>query len=113
MAEDYQKLNKAPQQQQQLEPGESAMANTSKFDDNSMRDLVRSITIHKELKVGASLVGLTVEEATKKINEEVGEEVKIEVIPMGFRSCIRRCKPDRVKLKLDSSGRVVSKPYIG
>ena len=33
----------------------------------------------KELKVGASMVGLTVEEATKKIKEEMGEGISVEV----------------------------------
>ncbi|XP_038883936.1 uncharacterized protein LOC120074766 [Benincasa hispida] len=67
----------------------------------------------KELKVAPSLVGLTVEEATKKIKEEMGEEVKIEVIPPGY-SCTQELPLsfDRVKLVVDSSGKVLVTPVL-
>ncbi|KAF7825639.1 subtilisin inhibitor 1 [Senna tora] len=59
----------------------------------------------------AELVGVKVEEAEKKIKEEM-EGVEIQVVPEGsFVTC--DFKPQRVRLFVDESSKVAREPRIG
>ncbi|KZV27634.1 subtilisin inhibitor-like [Dorcoceras hygrometricum] len=58
------------------------------------------------------VVGLTADEASRKIKEEMGEGIRIHVVPsdsfitMDYRT-------DRVRIFVDSTGKVCSPPTIG
>ncbi|XP_038880794.1 subtilisin inhibitor CLSI-I-like [Benincasa hispida] len=104
MAEDNQKTN-APQDQQL---GKSATVIIPKSYEEFMQLFQPKTSVNK---AWPSLVGLTAEEAEKKIKEEMAE-VYVSVVPPSYAITFD-LRSNRVWLFVDSSGKVVQTPVIG